>query len=130
VASIFTRIINGEIPCHLIGEDEDNFAFLDIFPLRPGHILVVPKQEVDYIFDLPEKQLVSLHVFSKKIAVAQIKAFPCKRIGTAVIGLEVPHAHIHLVPMNQTSDLDFTQPKLSISQSDLEEHAKAIRSHL
>jgi histidine triad (HIT) family protein len=114
----------------LIGEDEDNFAFLDIFPLRPGHILVVPKQEVDYIFDLPEKQLVSLHVFSKKIAVAQIKAFPCKRIGTAVIGLEVPHAHIHLVPMNQTSDLDFTQPKLSISQSDLEEHAKAIRSHL
>ncbi len=130
MASIFTRIINGEIPCHLIGEDEDNFAFLDIFPLRPGHILVVPKQEVDYIFDLPEKQLVSLHVFSKKIAVAQIKAFPCKRIGTAVIGLEVPHAHIHLVPMNQTSDLDFTQPKLSISQSDLEEHAKAIRSHL
>jgi histidine triad (HIT) family protein len=130
VASIFTRIINGEIPCHLIGEDEDNFAFLDIFPLRPGHILVVPKQEVDYIFDLPEKQLVSLHVFSKKIAVAQIKAFPCKRIGTAVIGLEVPHAHIHLVPMNQTSDLDFTQPKLGISQSDLEEHAKAIRSHL
>ncbi len=130
MASIFTRIINGEIPCHLIGEDEDNFAFLDIFPLRPGHILVVPKQEVDYIFDLPEKQLVSLHVFSKKIAVAQIKAFPCKRIGTAVIGLEVPHAHIHLVPMNQTSDLDFTQPKLSISQSDLEEYAKAIRSHL
>lgn len=130
MASIFTKIIKGEIPCHLIGEDEDNFAFLDIFPLRPGHILVVPKQEVDYIFDLPEKQLASLHVFSKKIAVAQIKAFPCKRIGTAVIGLEVPHAHIHLVPMNQTSDLDFTQPKLSISQSDLEEHAKAIRSHL
>ncbi len=130
MASIFTKIINGEIPCHLIGEDEDNFAFLDIFPLRPGHILVVPKQEVDYIFDLPEKQLASLHLFSKKIALAQIKAFPCKRIGTAVIGLEVPHAHIHLVPMNQTSDLDFTQPKLSISQSDLEEHAKAIRSHL
>jgi len=130
VASIFTKIINGEIPCHLIGEDEDNFAFLDIFPLRPGHILVVPKQEVDYIFDLPEKQLASLHLFSRKIALAQIKAFPCKRIGTAVIGLEVPHAHIHLVPMNQTSDLDFTQPKLSISQSDLEEHAKAIRSHL
>jgi len=130
VASIFTKIINGEIPCHLIGEDEDNFAFLDIFPLRPGHILVVPKQEVDYIFDLPEKQLASLHLFSKKIALAQIKAFPCKRIGTAVIGLEVPHAHIHLLPMNQTSDLDFTQAKLSISQSDLEEHAKAIRSHL
>lgn len=130
MASIFTKIINGEIPCHLIGEDEDNFAFLDIFPLRPGHILVVPKQEVDYIFDLPEKQLASLHLFSKIIALAQIKAFPCKRIGTAVIGLEVPHAHIHLVPMNQTSDLDFTQPKLSISQSDLEEHAKAIRSHL
>ena len=130
MASIFTKIINGEIPCHLIGEDEDNFAFLDIFPLRPGHILVVPKQEVDYIFDLPEKQLASLHLFSRKIALAQIKAFPCKRIGTAVIGLEVPHAHIHLVPMNQTSDLDFTQPKLSISQSDLEEHAKAIRSHL
>ena len=130
MASIFTKIINGEIPCHLIGEDEDNFAFLDIFPLRPGHILVVPKQEVDYIFDLPEKQLASLHLFSKKIALAQIKAFPCKRIGTAVIGLEVPHAHIHLVPMNQTSDLDFTQPKLSISQSDLEEYAKAIRSHL
>lgn len=130
MASIFTKIINGYIPCHKIAEDDHNFAFLDISPLKAGHTLVVPKQEVDYIFDLSDEQLASLHVFSKKVAQAVIQAFPCKRIGTAVIGLEVPHAHVHLVPLDQTSDIDFTKPKLSISQDTLGEHAESIRRYL
>ena len=130
MASIFTKIINGDIPCHKIAEDDSSFAFLDISPLKVGHTLVVPKIEVDYIFDLSDEQLSMLHVFSKKVAKALIQAFPCKRIGTAVIGLEVPHAHIHLVPLDRMSDIDFTKQKLSPSHEQLEETARAIRHYL
>ena len=117
--SIFTRIINREIPGYIVAEDERFIAFLDISPLVVGHTLVVPKKEVDYIFDLDDDTLAGLHVFSKKVAIAIRKAIPCKRIGVAVIGLEVPHTHIHLVPMNSMGDLNFTRTKLSPSKEEL-----------
>jgi len=126
MASIFTRIINREIPGHIVAEDDRYVAFLDINPLVLGHTLVVPKQEVDYMYDLDDDVLAGLHVFAKKVAHAIKRAVPCKRIGVAVIGLEVPHTHVHLVPMNSMSDLNFTKAKLSPSQAELEEVAQRI----
>lgn len=128
MASIFSKIIKGEIPCHKIAEDEQFFAFLDVFPLVPGHVLVVPKTETDYIFDIADADLAAMMVFAKQVAKILKAAVPCTRIGVAVIGLEVPHAHIHLVPMNTANDLNFTRPKLQPSQEELKQMAERIRS--
>lgn len=125
--SIFTKIINREIPGQIIAEDERFIAFLDIVPLVMGHTLVVPKKEVDYIFDLDDDTLAAISVFAKKVARAIKKAVPCKRIGVAVIGLEVPHAHIHLVPMNSMGDINFANPKLKPSTEELAAVADKIR---
>ncbi len=130
MASIFTKIINGEIPCHKILENDNFLAFLDVFPLVQGHILVVPKKETDYIFDIPDTELADMVLFAKKVAKAQKAAVTCKRIGVTVIGLEVPHAHIHLVPMNTANDVNFTQPKLQVSQEDLRLMAEKIKAKL
>ena len=130
MASIFTRIINREIPGYIVAEDEQYIAFLDISPLVLGHTLVVPKKEVDYMYDLDDDVLAGLHVFAKKVAHAIKEAVPCKRIGVAVIGLEVPHTHVHLVPMNSMGDLNFTRSKLSPSKAELEEVAKKIQAAL
>ena len=127
MSSIFTKIINREIPAHIVHEDERYIAFLDINPLVVGHTLVVPKQEVDFIFDLDNNTLADMNVFAKNVALAIRKAIPCKRIGVAVIGLEVPHAHVHLVPMNVTDDLNFTRPKLNPSKEELVKAAEKIR---
>jgi histidine triad (HIT) family protein len=127
MASIFTRIINREIPGHIVAENDKYIAFLDVMPLVHGHVLVVPKQEVDYIFDLDDATLSGLSVFAKRVAGAIKKAIPCKRIGIAVIGLEVPHAHVHLVPMNSVGDINFTQPKLKPSTEELTTIADKIR---
>jgi histidine triad (HIT) family protein len=127
MASIFTRIINREIPGHIVAENDKFIAFLDVMPLVHGHVLVVPKQEVDYIFDLDDATLSGLHTFAKKVAIAIKKAIPCKRIGIAVIGLEVPHTHVHLVPMNSVGDINFTQPKLKPSTEELTTVADKIR---
>lgn len=127
--SIFTRIVNGEIPCHKIAETDEFLAFLDVFPCAPGHTLVIPKQEIDYIFDLDDALYEGLMKFSKVIAAAVEKAIPCKRIGIAVVGLEVPHAHVHLIPMNSMADMNFNN-KLKMSQEELAEIAVRIRSQL
>lgn len=128
MASIFSRIIAGEIPCYKIAENDKFFAFLDINPMVKGHTLVVPKQETDYIFDLNDEDLAAMHVFAKHIAAAIKKAFPCKKVGEAVLGLEVPHAHIHLIPINKESDMIFSNPKLKFSDEEMEAIAKAIRN--
>lgn len=130
MSSIFTRIINGEFPCYKIAESESCFAFLDISPLAKGHTLVVPKKETDYIFDIPEEEYKSLWGFAKKVARGIESAVPCKRIGIAVIGLEVPHAHIHLIPMNRVSDMNFANPKLKIADDEMQKIAERIRSFL
>ncbi|MFL5766060.1 MAG: HIT family protein [Bacteroidia bacterium] len=130
MSSIFSKIISGEIPAHKIAENDKFLAFLDVFPLVKGHILVVPKKETDYIFDISDIELSEILVFAKKIARAQKQAVTCKRIGVAVIGLEVPHAHVHLVPMNTADDLNFTRAKLKPSQEELAEMAAAIRAKL
>lgn len=130
MASIFTRIINREIPAHIIAEDDRFIAFLDVMPLVEGHTLVVPKQEVDYIFDLDDNTLADMTVFAKRVAVALKKTISCKRIGVAVIGLEVPHTHVHLVPMNSIGDINFTRSKLSPSKEELERVTKAIIANL
>ena len=130
MSTIFTKIISGEIPCHKIAEDENHFAFLDIMPLRTGHVLVIPKEPVDYIFDLEPDALAALNVFAQKIAKAVKSAMDCKRVGVAVIGLEVPHAHIHLIPMHHVSDMDFTRPKMKPSQDELSETSRLIREFL
>ncbi len=127
MASIFTKIINREIPGHIIAEDENNIAFLDIMPLVKGHVLVVPKKEVDYIFDMASEDLTALHLFAQKVAKAMDKTINCTRIGVAVIGLEVPHVHIHLVPLKTMDDINFTRPKLRLSQEELGEIADTIR---
>lgn len=127
MASIFTRIINREIPGQIVAEDEHFIAFLDIVPLVMGHTLVVPKKEIDYIFDLDDDTLAGLNVFAKKVAHAVKKAVPCKRIGVAVIGLEVPHVHLHLVPMNSMGDINFTKSKLNPSKEELAAVAERIR---
>ena len=118
MASIFTRIVNGEIPCYKIAENENFLAFLDIMPLTKGHTLVIPKKEVDYIFDLDDTLYAGLMQFSKQVAVAVKKAIPCERIGMAVVGLEVPHAHVHLIPVNHVSDIDFSREKLKLSKEE------------
>lgn len=115
MATIFSRIVKGEIPSYKIAEDEKFYAFLDINPLAEGHTLVIPKVEVDYLFDLDDETLAGLTLFSKRVAKAIEKAVPCKRIGVAILGLEVPHAHIHLVPLNKESDIDFFKPKLKLT---------------
>ena len=130
MASIFTKIINGEIPCYKIEENQNYFAFLDINPLAKGHTLVIPKKEVDYIFDMDDNLHAGLWNFAKKISHAIEKVVPCKRIGIAVIGLEVPHAHIHLIPINNVGDMNFARPKLQLSKEELEETAKKIREQL
>ncbi|TAE54748.1 MAG: HIT family protein [Bacteroidetes bacterium] len=130
MASIFTRIVRGEIPAYKIAETDDFLAFLDVRPLVAGHTLVIPKQEIDYLFDLPEELYVGLHVFAREVARALQRAVPCVRIGTAVIGLEVPHAHIHLVPMNDMSDLSFSKARLNLSPDEMKALAESIRSHL
>jgi histidine triad (HIT) family protein len=129
MASIFTRIINGEIPCYKIAEDNNYFAFLDINPLKKGHTLVVPKKETDYIFDLDDVYLAGMFVFSKKIAVAIKNAIPCNRIGVAILGLEIPHAHIHLVPMDTMEDINFRNPKLKFTAEEFKDIASLI-SHM
>jgi histidine triad (HIT) family protein len=125
--SVFTKIINEEIPCYKIAEDDYFIAFLDVFPLAKGHVLVVPKQEVDYIFDLDDETLAGLHVFAKAVALKIGIAIPCERVGMAVIGLEVPHAHIHLIPLNSVEDINFSRPKLKIEAAEMESIAKSIR---
>ncbi|MBP3373384.1 MAG: HIT family protein [Bacteroidaceae bacterium] len=128
--TIFSRIIAGEIPCYKVAEDEKYFAFLDISPLAKGHTLVIPKREVDYIFDLTDEEIAGLQVFAKKVAVAIKKAIPCVKVGQCVLGLEVPHAHIHLVPMQSEADLRFTNPRVELSAEEFEEIAKSIRVQL
>jgi histidine triad (HIT) family protein len=130
MATLFSRIVAGEIPCHRICEDEDHLAFLDIMPLVMGHVLVIPKREVDYIFDLSGPELAALWQFAQGVAKAVEKAVPCKRVGVAVIGLEVPHAHIHLVPLQTVGDINFTKEKLHPSESSLAEIAALIRTNL
>jgi len=126
MASLFSKIVAGEIPCHKVAENDQFLAFLDIQPIRKGHVLVIPKVEVDYIFDLDDALLGEMMVFSKSVAKKIIQAFPCKKIGITVIGLEVPHAHIHLVPMNQLSDMNFAQEKLKLSHEELATIAQSI----
>ena len=130
MATIFSRIIAGEIPCYKVAENEKFFAFLDINPLVKGHTLVVPKQEVDYIFDLSDEDLAAMHVFAKQVAYAIKKAFHCQKVGEAVIGLEVPHAHIHLIPIQKESDMLFSNPKLKLSDEEFKSIAQAISSSL
>lgn len=126
--TIFSKIANGEIPSYRVAENERFFAFLDINPVQPGHVLVIPKREVDYIFDLEDDEIAEMNVFAKKVALALRKAIPCRKVGVAVIGLEVPHAHIHLVPMNAEGDLDFRKEKMSLSAEKMTEIANAISS--
>lgn len=130
MASIFTKIVNGEIPCHKVAETPNCLAFLDVFPLAKGHTLVIPKQEIDYIFNVDDALLTEMNLFAKKVAKAIEKAVPCKRIGVAVIGLEVPHAHIHLIPINKVSDIDFSQPKLKLSNEELAAIVESIKKFL
>ncbi|WP_345226226.1 nuclease A inhibitor family protein [Hymenobacter koreensis] len=126
MASIFSRIVSGELPAYKIAEDDRHLAFLDITPLVEGHTLVIPKREVDYIFDLPADELAALHQFAQRVAKGVKEAVTCKRIGVAVIGLEVPHAHIHLIPMNRVSDMNFANPKIKVSEKRMQELADAI----
>ena len=130
MASLFSKLISGEIPCYKIAENEKFFAFLDVFPLVNGHVLVVPKVETDYIFDIVDNDLSEMMIFAKSIAKAIKKSIECKRIGIAVIGLEVPHAHIHLVPLNSVSDINFEKPKLKPTKEDLSKIAELIKSNL
>ncbi|MBO7529499.1 MAG: HIT family protein [Bacteroidales bacterium] len=130
MASIFSRIVAGEIPCYKIAENDKFFAFFDISPLVPGHTLVIPKKEEDYIFDISDADLAEMIVFAKKIAVAIKKGFPCKKVGVAVIGLEVPHAHIHLVPMQKEGDLDFKREKMHPTEEQFKEWQKRIVENL
>jgi len=130
MGSIFSKIISGDIPCYKIAENEECFAFLDIAPLAVGHTLVVPKREVDRYFDLSNDDIASINIFAKQVAAAIEKVVPCKRIGVAVIGLEVPHAHIHLIPLNSVEDINFERRKLELSQEELAETASQIREAL
>jgi histidine triad (HIT) family protein len=130
MASIFSKIVAGEIPSFKIAEDEHFLAFLDIMPLTQGHVLVIPKKETDYIFDLENEEYKSLWIFAKKVAKAIKKTIPCKKVGIAVVGLEVPHAHIHLIPINSVEDMNFSKPKLKPTQEELTEIAKKIKQNL
>lgn len=124
--TIFSKIIRGDIPCYKIAEDEHFFAFLDISPMSKGHTLVVPKIEEDYLFDLEDEVVGTMMIFAKRVAVALRKAIPCVRVGVAVLGMEVPHAHIHLVPLNKESDMDFKKPKLKLIPEEMQEIAAKI----
>jgi histidine triad (HIT) family protein len=130
MATIFSRIVKGEIPCYKIAEDERFFAFMDINPVQKGHTLVIPKREDDYIFNLTDDEIGAMMVFAKKVAKAIEKAVPCKRIGVAVIGLEVPHAHIHLIPITQEGDMDFKKEHVKMSEEEFKEVQKRIVENL
>ncbi len=130
MATIFSQIASGAIPSYKVAEDDKHFAFLDINPVAPGHVLVIPKREVDYIFDLSDEEIADLNIFAKKVAVALKKAVPCRKVGVTVIGLEVPHAHIHLVPMTAESDMNFSRPKLTLPAEKMAEIASAIASFI
>jgi HIT family protein len=130
MASIFSRIIAGEIPCYKVAEDDNYFAFLDISPVAEGHTLVVPKHEIDYLFDLSDAEYSGLTLFAKRVAEAIRKAVPCQRVGVAVMGLEVPHAHIHLVPIQRESDMNFFKEKLSLSPERMKAIADAIAAEM
>ena len=127
MATIFSRIVAGEIPCHKVAENDEFFAFLDINPVAAGHTLVIPKKEVDYIFDIDDAELGRMMAFAKRVAKAQEKAIACKRVGIAVMGLEVPHAHIHLIPITKESDMYFGRKKLEMSHDELASIASKIR---
>ena len=127
MASIFSKIVAGDIPCHRVAENASFLAFLDIMPLAPGHTLVIPKVEVDRIWDLEPSLLGELHVFSQKVALAMEDVMPCQRVGQAVIGLEVPHAHVHLIPLNAVADINFERPKLQVTKEELADVAARIR---
>lgn len=128
MSSVFTKIISGEIPSYKVAEDEHFLAFLDVSPIAKGHTLVIPKQEIDYVFDIESTQYADFWLFAKKVARKLEKAIECKRIGVAVVGLEVPHAHIHLVPINAVSDINFSKPKLKLSAEEMKETAESIRN--
>jgi histidine triad (HIT) family protein len=130
MSSIFTKIINREIPAFIVAEDDEFIAFLDIFPLAKGHTLVIPKKEIDYIFDIDDALLSRMMVFSKRVARAVEKCVSCERIGVAVIGLEVPHAHIHLIPLQSVEDINFSRPKLKLSDDEMNKLASSIRDKL
>lgn len=130
MASIFTKIIAGEIPCYKVAENDHFIAFLDIFPLKKGHTLIVPKKEVDYIFDLDSETYAGLMDFARQVALALKKAIPCNRIGVTVIGLEVPHAHVHLIPINTENDMNFANTKLKLGKEEFEQIAEEIRNNL
>ena len=130
MATIFSRIVAGEIPSYKVAENEQFYAFLDINPLAKGHTLVIPKREVDYIFDLEDEEIAAMHVFAKKVAKAIKAAFPCIKVGEAVLGLEVPHAHIHLVPMQSEKDMLFTNPKLQLTPEEFKEIAEKINKEI
>lgn len=126
MATIFSRIAAGEIPCYKVAADDRHFAFLDINPVAPGHVLVIPRREVSYIFDLTDEETAALHVFARKVARAVGAAMPCKRVGMTVIGLEVPHAHIHLIPINEENDMNFAKGKMTLPEADMRHIADAI----
>ncbi|MCO6495861.1 MAG: HIT family protein [Bacteroidetes bacterium] len=128
--TIFSKIIRGEIPCFKIAEDSHHLAFLDIMPITKGHVLVIPKKEIDYYFDLSDENMAELHAFAKKVAIALKKAIPCKKVGLSIVGLEVAHVHIHLVPLNHVSDMSFSNPRPKFSPEEFEEVAGLIRSFL
>ena len=130
MSSIFSKIVSGEIPSYKIAENENYLAFLEVFPLKKGHVLVIPKKEVDYIFDLDDKSYIGLMSFSKSVASAIKKAIPCNRIAMSVIGLEVPHAHVHLIPMNTMNDVNFSNEKLKLSKEEFEEIASKIKQYI
>lgn len=128
--TIFSRIVAGEIPCYKVAEDEKHFAFLDINPVAPGHVLVIPKQEVDYIFDLNDQDYLDLQIFAKHVAEAIKQAIPCTRVGVAVMGLEVPHTHIHLIPINKEADMNFFKEKVSLSTEEMADIASKISQNM
>lgn len=130
MSTIFSRIVAGEIPSYKVAEDERNYAFLDINPVAPGHTLVIPKKETDYLFDLSDDEYASLQLFAKKVAQAMKKVIPCQRIGVAVMGLEVPHTHIHLIPINQESDMNFFKDKAHVSAEEMQRIASAIANEM
>lgn len=129
MASIFSKIVTGDIPCHKVYEDDQFLAFLDVFPLVKGHTLVIPKVEIDYIFDIDDAMLGEMLIFSKKVAHAIKKTIPCVKVGVSVVGLEVPHAHIHLIPIHSVHDMNFSLPKLKLENSEMTEIATAIKSN-
>lgn len=129
MSSIFSKIVSGEIPCHLVAENDEFLAFLDVMPLAKGHTLVIPKSETDYIFDIDDETYTRLWVFAKNVARQIERKIPCRKVGISVIGLEVPHAHIHLIPLQNVEDMNFSRPKLQVSQEELSNLASLLRAH-